>query len=127
MTSRIMASPNFAELVNAAVGTAHDRRGALRIRCKHTNLGDHRAWIERLVKLGKLKLTVEQIINAVDPVALANERFAGPHAAQPHMRQPALDGKIRWMDHVELADKTLKLNQPVEIHRNRMRWRISTG
>ncbi len=119
MTSRIMASPNFAELVNAAVGTAHDRRGALRIRCKHTNLGDHRAWIERLVKLGKLKLTVA--------VALANERFAGPHAAQPHMRQPALDGKIRWMDHVELADKTLKLNQPVEIHRKRMRWRISTG
>jgi hypothetical protein len=43
------------------------------------------------------------------------------------MRQPALDGKIRWMDHVELADKTLKLNQPVEIHRKRMRWRISTG
>src|SRR5262249_1067259 len=84
-------------------------------------------FIADIVKLGKLKLTVEQIINAVDPVALANERFAGPHAAQPHMRQPALDGKIRWMDHVELADKTLKLNQPVEIHRKRMRWRISTG
>src|SRR4030095_11582021 len=54
---------------------------------------------------------------AVDPVALANESLARLHAAQLHVRDPALDRKISRVDHLELVHETLKLDQPVETHR----------